>query len=132
MSDAVVDVLVVGVAPADVARQAVDGQVHLAEPYRGPHPLLTVDADLGVGVPLAFADKAGALYEHAAGATGGVQNTAVEGLDDRDDELDEGGGGEELAALLALRHGEVAQEVLVDLAEDVTLDVHGDRVEDAH
>ena len=52
----------------------------------------------------------------------------MERLDDADDELDDGGGGEELAALLALAHGEVAEEVFVDLAEGVPLDVHGDGV----
>ena len=73
-------------------------------------------------------DEAGALHEHAAGAAGRVEDAAVEGLDDADDELDDGGGGEELAALLALAHGEVAEEVFVNLAEGVPLDVHGDGV----
>ncbi len=73
-------------------------------------------------------DKAGALHEHAAGTAGRVKNAPVERLDDADDELDDGGGGEELAALLPLAHGELAEEVFVDLAEGVPLDVHGDGV----
>ncbi len=38
-------------------------------------------------------------------------------------------GREELAAPLALGHGEVAEEVFVDQAEGVALDVVGERVE---
>ena len=45
----------------------------------------------------------------------------MERLDDLDDQAHEAGGREELAALLALAHRELAQEVLVDLAEGVTL-----------
>ena len=74
--------------------------------------------------------EAGALDEHAAGAAGRVEDAPVEGLDDADDELDDGGGSEELAALLTLAHRELAEEVLVDLAEGVALDVHRDRVHD--
>ena len=97
-----VQVLVVGVALADVAGQAVHGQVHLAQAHGLGHPLLAVDAELGAGALLVLLDEAGALHEHAARAAGRVEDAAVEGLDDLDDELDDGGGGEELAALLAL------------------------------
>ena len=84
---------------------------------------------LGAGVLLVFRDEAGALDEHAARAAGRVEDAAVERLDDLDDQLDDGGGGEELAALLPLAHGELAEEVFVDLAEGVAFDVHGDGVE---
>ena len=40
---AAVEVLVVGVALADVARQAVDGQVHLAQAHGLGDALLAVD-----------------------------------------------------------------------------------------
>ena len=53
----------------------------------------------------------------------------MERLDDLDDELDDAGGREELAALLPLRHGEVAEEVFVNLAEGIALDGHRDRGE---
>jgi len=52
----------------------------------------------------------------------------VVGLDDLHDQLDQGGGSEKLAAALPLAHGEPAQEVLVDLAKHVALDVHLDAV----
>ena len=48
------------------------------------------------------------------------------GLDDLHDQLDDAGWGEELAALLPLRHGELPQEILVNLAEGIALDGHGD------
>ena len=44
-------------------------------------------------------------------------------LDDLDDQLDERGRREELAALLALGHRELAEEVFVDPAEGVAFDV---------
>ena len=50
--DAVVDVLVVGVALPDVAGQAMHRQVHLAEADGLGGLLLPVDRDLGVGVSL--------------------------------------------------------------------------------
>jgi hypothetical protein len=48
----------------------------------------------------------------------------VERLDDFDDQLDDAGGREELAALLSLRHGELTEEVFIDLAEGVSLNRH--------
>ncbi len=56
-------------------------------------------------------DKACALHEHTARPTGRVEDAAVVGLNDLDDEADDGSGGEELAAALALAHGELAEEI---------------------
>ena len=50
----------------------------------------------------------------------------MERFDDLDDQLDDAGGREELAALLPLRHGELAEEVFVNLAEGVAFDRHRD------
>ena len=72
-----------------------------------------------VGAAACSAHEAGALHEHAARPARRVEDPPPERLDDLDDQLDDGGGGEELAALLPLAHGELAQEVLVDLAERV-------------
>lgn len=46
------------------------------------------------------------------------------GLDDLDDQLDDGLGGVEYAALLAFLQRKVAEEVLVDLAEGVPRQIH--------
>ena len=67
--------------------------------------------------------KRGALDEHAARPARGVEDLAVERLDDLDDQPDDRRRREELAALLALGDRELAEEVLVDLAEGVALDV---------
>jgi hypothetical protein len=66
------------------------------------------------------------LDEHAARSASGVEDAAVEGFDDFDDELDDADGGEEFAAFLSFGHGELAEEVFVDFAEGVAVDVHGD------
>ena len=86
---------------------------------------------LVVGVALVAFDELGGLDEHAARAAGGVVDAAVEGFDDLDDQLDDGGGGEELAAFLPFGHGELAEEVFVDPAEGVAFDIDGDVVEGA-
>jgi len=70
-------------------------------------------------------DEVSRLDEHAARAAGGVVDLAVVGLDDLDDQLDDRGRCEELAALLALGGGELAEEVLVDQPESVALDCLG-------
>ena len=76
-------------------------------------------------------DEASRLDEHAARPAGGVEDAALERLDDVDDQLDDRRGREELAATLSLSEGEVAKEVLVDLPEGVALDVVWDRADQA-
>ncbi len=66
--------------------------------------------------------EVGRLDEHPAGPAGGVVDLAVVWLNDLDDELDDRGWREELAALVALGERELAEEVLVDEPEPVTLD----------
>src|SRR5690606_35970159 len=60
-----------------------------------------------------------ALHEHAARATAGVVDAALERLEHLDQQLDHAARRVELAAALALGAGEAAEEVLVDAAEDV-------------
>ena len=71
-------------------------------------------------------NEAGALHEHAAGAAGGIEDAPVKGLQHLDQEADDAGGREELAALLPLAHGEGAEEVFIDLPEGVALQIGGD------
>ena len=118
----VVEVVVVGVRLADVAFEAVDGQVHPAQ-LRGLRGLLLpVDRELFGRVLLVLVDEARALDEHAAGAAGRIEDAPVERLDDLDDQADDGAGREELAALLPLGERELAEEVLVDAAERVVVE----------
>ena len=51
----------------------------------------------------------------------------MERLQHRDDQLDESGRGEELAAFRALGLGELTEKIFVNLAEDVALDVERNR-----
>ena len=57
-------------------------------------------------------------------AAGGIENSSLEGLDDFDNQLNEGDRREELAAALAFGHGEVAEKILVDFPESVALNLH--------
>src|SRR5690606_30963380 len=64
-------------------------------------------------------DEGLALHEEAAGAHGGIVNLAGVGLEHLDDDGDDALGRVVLAALLALGQGELAEEVFVNVAEDV-------------
>ena len=70
--------------------------------------------------------EAGALHEHAAGAAGRVEDAAVERLRDFDEQPDDADRRVELAALLAFRAGELAEEVFVDPPEGVVVERGGD------
>ena len=85
-ADAVVEVLVVAVALADLAREPVDGEVHLRQPHRLARLLLAVDRELLARRPAVALDEVGGVDEHAARAAGRVEDPAVERLDDLDDQ----------------------------------------------
>ena len=59
------------------------------------------------------------LDEHAAGAAAGIVDAPLVRLDHLDQQPDDAAGRVELAALLALLAGELAEKVLVDPAQDV-------------
>lgn len=108
----------VGVAFAEVVFEAVDGHVHGGEFPGGAVFFLAVDGDVAC-VALVGADEAFGLDEEAAAAHGGVVYAALVGFEQGDDEGDDGFGGEVLAAAFAFGQGEAAEEVFVDVAEDV-------------
>ncbi len=64
-------------------------------------------------------DELLALHEHAAAAAAGVVDATLVRRQHLDQHLDDAGRRVELAALLALGGGELAEEVFVDLAEQV-------------
>jgi hypothetical protein len=86
------EVFVVGVALLDFAAQAVHGQIEPGEAGGVGDTLLAVDGDVGGGVFAVFFQKVGRLDEHAAGTAGGIEDAAVVGFEDFDDQPDEGGG----------------------------------------
>src|SRR5438105_3026083 len=73
-------------------------------------------------------DEAGTLHEHATGTGRGIEDLALEGLDDFNDQADDGRGSEVLAALGALSDGELTEEVFVNATEGVTVKVAEDGV----
>ncbi len=119
------DVFIISIALLNVSGEAVNGKVHLAEPDCLGSLFLTVDHDLAAWSLLVPLHKFGALDEHAAGATGRVKDPTVERLDYVNDKFDNGGGSEELASLFPFAHGELSEEILVNLPEHIALDIHG-------
>jgi hypothetical protein len=101
----------------------VNGEVHLRQTDRLPGLLLAVDRELFAGrLTMAF-DEVGRVDEHPARAACRVEDPAVIGLDDLNDQLHDRHWREELACALSLRQGELGQEVLVDEPERVALQV---------
>jgi hypothetical protein len=80
-----------------------------------------VDGEFGGGILLVLRDEARGLDEHTARAARGVEDAPVIGFDDFGEEADDAAGGVELAAALALAHGELAEEVFVDAPEGVVV-----------
>ncbi len=74
-------------------------------------------------------DEVGGLGEHAARSASGIEDGAAVGLDDLDHHPDDGARGEELSPALTFGQREFADEVFVNLAEDVAAGVVRDVVE---
>ena len=68
-------------------------------------------------VLVVFAHEAGRLHDHATRTAGGIEDAAVERFDHLGEQLHDAAGCVELAAALALAHGERAEEVFVDAAK---------------
>lgn len=103
---------------AEVEIDAADGHVHRRQPPGGGIAFLPEDHDVADAAAVLL-DEALGLHEEAAGAHRRVIDAALIGLDHFHDEADDGLGREVLAALFPLRQGELAEEVFVNVAEDV-------------
>ena len=103
----------------------MDRKVHLAQAHGILCLFLSINGDVGAGVALMVFDETRTLHKHAAGATGGIEDAPMKWLDDLDDQFDNRGWREKFAAALSLRHGKLAQEIFVDLAEKVSLNING-------
>ena len=134
----------VGVLGAEVGLNAPDGEIHDGQPARGgvalirllplqPYPagllrssktgfpspfFLTVDRDVAEPAAVGFHELL-RLHEHAAGSAGGVVDAPLVRREHLDEQAHHAGGRVELAAILALRTGELGKEILVNAAEDV-------------
>ena len=87
----------VRVTKLDVRVEAVDKQIHPAQPIREVFALLADEREL-----VAMLRKEIGLHEHAARPAARVEDDALLGLQHRDEGLDDGDGCEVLAATLAL------------------------------
>ncbi len=104
---------------AEVGVDAPQGEVHLGQPPSGGVvALLAVDADVADAAAVGLNELL-ALHEHAARAAAGVVDAALVRGQHLDQQAHHAARRVELAALLALGAGELAEEVFVDAAEDV-------------
>src|SRR5207253_9094220 len=108
----------VGLLFAEIGFDAADGEVHHGEAAGGGGALLTVNADVAELAAVGF-DEFFRLHEHAAGTAARIVNAAFVGSEHLDEETHDALRGVELAALLAFRAGETAEEIFIDAAEQV-------------
>lgn len=98
---------------------AVDGEVHLGHPPGALVELLTVDRDI-LGVAVMLIDEFLGLHGHAARSAAGVIDATVRRLEHLNENPNHALRGVELATSLSFGAGELLQEVLIDLAQQVT------------
>ncbi len=97
-------VLVVRVPFENGTVKAAPSRRHLANPDSVSHSLLPVDADLTAWVLAIPPDELGTLNTDAPKTTGRIKDLPMKRLNNFNYRPDNGGGGEELAAFLALLH----------------------------
>ena len=124
-------IIIVTVGLFDVAFESMHSQVHFAQPDRLSNTLNPVKADIPlISILLVVVNKFSTLDKHTAGATGGIKNTSMKGLEDLDNEFNEGGRREELTPTLTFTHSEVTEKVLIDLSESIAFNIHRNLLHD--
>ncbi|MCY1296253.1 hypothetical protein D9M70_456280 [compost metagenome] len=103
---------------AQVEVDPANRQIHRRQAPGGGVGFLAVDRHIAQLAAVGF-DKFFRLHEHATAAAAGVVNLAVVRVEHRHQGFDDAGRGVELPALFAFGAGELAEEVFVDLAEQV-------------
>ena len=110
----------------------MDGEVHFGQPDRRGVLFHPVEGQALVWVGLHRFDEMRRLHEHAARATGGVDDLATCGFDHIDDGFNDADGREELAVVVGFLVSKLRQEVFVDAPEDIAIGLLQRRVvEDA-
>ena len=130
-AEAVVRILIVTVCLFDIAFKGMDGEIHLAQPDRFDDAFNAVNTDVSVvAIFLVVANERCTLDKHSTGSAGRIKDAPVKRLDNLNDEFDERGWREEFTAALPFAHGEIAEEVLINLPESVSFNVHRDLFHD--
>lgn len=104
---------------AQVVVHASNDEVHGRQPPGGGVGLLAVNGHVAQLAAMGF-DELFALHKHAAGAAAGVVHLAFGGGQHFDQRFDDGGWRVELPTPLAFGTGKHAEEVFVNLPEDVS------------
>ena len=95
-------------------------QVHQTELGVVLHLFLAVEGHGIIGQHTSLFDEVARLDEHAAAATGRVQQDTLGRLEHIDNHLGQRFGGEENAVILGDVLGKFVEEILVDASDDVT------------
>ena len=116
---------VITIGLLDIAFKPMDSEIHLAQPDSFGTAFYPVDADVSVvSILLMVTNELCALNKHPTGTAGRIKDSSVKGLDNFNDEFDEGGGREEFTTALSFAHSEIAEKVLIHLPESIALNVH--------
>ncbi|MNF64309.1 hypothetical protein D3C84_460350 [compost metagenome] len=108
----------VGRLTAEVEVDAANGQVHRRQAPSRRIGLLAIDRDIAELATVDF-DEFFRLDKHTAGAAARIVDLAMVRIQYRDQGFDDAGRGVELPALFTFGTGELAEEVFIDLAEQV-------------
>ncbi|MNC31424.1 hypothetical protein D3C81_798120 [compost metagenome] len=108
----------VGRLAAEVEVNATDGQVHRRQTPGGWVGFLTIDGNITEFAAMGF-DELFRLHKHTTGAAAGIIDLAMVRVKHSNQRFDDTSRRIELPALLAFSAGELAEEVFIDLAEQV-------------
>ena len=114
----------VGGLLAEIEVDAANGEVHRRQPPCGGVGFLAIDRHVADLAAVRF-DELFALHKHAARAAAGVIHLAVVRREHRNQGLDDEARRVELPAALAFGAGELAEEILVDLPQQIAGVVFG-------
>ena len=118
-------IFVVTVGLSNIALKSMYSKVHFAQSDSFSTALNPVKANISfISISLVVTNKFRTLDEHASGTTCGIEDTPMKGLEDFDNEFNEGGRSEELTTALSFAHSEITKKVLINLSKSIAFNVH--------
>ena len=105
-----------------VARETMESEIHLGDFDGVARLFLTIDRHVR-DILVIHLHKLRRLYEHTTTPACRIEDTPLEGLDDIDDELHEGGRREKFSSALTFCESEFAKKILINHPEHISLDV---------